>query len=435
MNSGDLSRVTLVYEEELQVQVHKVILAATSPAAGMEEAASMPAVIVESLLLSAAHYWSTRETMEQQVELVERHFRQDEMYHALSELKTVKPDMPALVKRQQTVGKTATRSQAEDVVKALKELGDKDNLPRFMVQSDDLHRILPLLGAVSVGDERGVGARLEALEVTQRRNMEEMKMMVNEAVRAMKMPMQQVYVPQQASVPDVTVTRPNYATVTAGAGGSSQNMSFLQRPSRGEGGGRARGRQDRTPSLKRVREGEEENQWREVTRRKPNRPKPKTAGGTAVLADFSDLSGPAEFWIGNTHPSTTKEKVTLALTRCAENLKIEQFSVEDVHCLTKDENPRTKTWKVTVPARLKDTMENPAMYLAGWSHRVFSFRPRRAPAGAASEGGVGPQEGVAASAEGAGLLERVAASAGGAGSQMGATATTGGAGPALTVNP
>ena len=110
----------------------------------------MPAVIVESLLLSAAHYWSTRETMEQQVELVERHFRQDEMYHALSELKTVKPDMPALVKRQQTVGKTATRSQAEDVVKALEELGDKDNLPRFMVQSDDLHRILPLLGAVSV---------------------------------------------------------------------------------------------------------------------------------------------------------------------------------------------------------------------------------------------------------------------------------------------
>ena len=46
------------------------------------------------------------------------------------------------------------RSQAEDVV----------------------HRILPLLGAVSVADERGVGAQLEALEVTQLRNMEEMKL-------------------------------------------------------------------------------------------------------------------------------------------------------------------------------------------------------------------------------------------------------------------
>ena len=31
MNSSDLSCVTLVYEEEQQVEAHKVILAATSP--------------------------------------------------------------------------------------------------------------------------------------------------------------------------------------------------------------------------------------------------------------------------------------------------------------------------------------------------------------------------------------------------------------------
>ena len=388
VNSGDLSRVTLVYEDELQAQVHKVLLAAMSPAAGMEEQATPPAVIVESLLLSAAHYWSTRETMERQVELLERHFRQDEMYHALSELKIVKPEMPALVKRQQAVGKTATRVQAEDVVKTLKDLGDKDNLPRFTVQSDDLHRILPLLGAVSVADERGVGARLEALEATQKRNMEDMKRLVNDAVKAFKMPV------HEAAVPEVTVTRPNYATVTA-AGENPRNFSFLQRPSRGERG--SQGRQERTPSLKRVREGEAEGQWREVTGRRANKAKPKTAGGTAVLADFSDLSGPAEFWIGNTHPSTTKEKVKLALTRCSEELKIENFSVEDVHCLTKDDNPRTKTWKVTVPARLKETMENPAMYLAGWSHRVFSFRPRRSPVA-----GEAPQQAVASTGGGAG---------------------------------
>ena len=31
VNSSDFSRVTLVYEEEQQVEAHKVILAATSP--------------------------------------------------------------------------------------------------------------------------------------------------------------------------------------------------------------------------------------------------------------------------------------------------------------------------------------------------------------------------------------------------------------------
>ena len=60
----------------------------------------------------------------------------------------------------------------------MKQLSDQDNLPRFTIQSDDLRRVAPLLGAVSVGDERGVAARLEALEFSHRKGMEEMKMMV-----------------------------------------------------------------------------------------------------------------------------------------------------------------------------------------------------------------------------------------------------------------
>ena len=70
----------------------------------------------------------------------------------------------ALMKLEESVGlprhkdrrtgadRTATRAQAEDVATAIKTLGDVANLPRFTIQSDDLHRIAPLLGAVSVGD-------------------------------------------------------------------------------------------------------------------------------------------------------------------------------------------------------------------------------------------------------------------------------------------
>ena len=54
---------------------------------------------------------------------------------------------------------------------------------------------------------------------------------------------------------------------------------------------------------------------------------------------------------------------------------MENFLVDDVYCLTKDDNPRSKSWKITVPARLKETMMNPAMYYKGWSHRVFTHRP------------------------------------------------------------
>ena len=95
----------------------------------------------------------------------------------------------------------------------------------------------------------------------------------------------------------------------------------------------------------------------------------------ADLPGLGELTGPVHYWIGNTHPSTNIEMVEKVLTKCAESLEVENFGIEDVLCLTKDDNPRSRSWRVTVPARLKEAMENPAMYARGWSHRVFNFRP------------------------------------------------------------
>ena len=105
--------------------------------------------VTESLLLSVSHFWSVRETANRQVEMIERHFRQDEMLAALRELATL-VGLPAPKQRQSGASRAATWAQAEDVVAAIKQLGDEDKLPRFQVQSDDLPRVLPLLGAVSV---------------------------------------------------------------------------------------------------------------------------------------------------------------------------------------------------------------------------------------------------------------------------------------------
>ena len=65
------------------------------------------------------------------------------------------------------------------------------------------------------------------------------------------------------------------------------------------------------------------------------------------------------------------------LEKCAQSLSIDSFSVENVHGLTKEDNPRTRSWKVTVPARFKEVMSDPAMYPKGWSHRAFHQGPRR----------------------------------------------------------
>lgn len=64
----------------------------------------------------------------------------------------------------------------------MKQLGDQAKLPWFLMQSDNLPHVYPLLRAVSVGVQNGMSSQLEALETAQRQNMEEVrKMMVDTA--------------------------------------------------------------------------------------------------------------------------------------------------------------------------------------------------------------------------------------------------------------
>ena len=77
------------------------------------------------------------------------------------------------------------------------------------------------------------------------------------------------------------------------------------------------------------------------------------------------------------------------MTKCAENLGVDNFKVIEIKCLTKQDNPRSKTWKVSVPTRLKDIMMDPSMYYNGWTHRVFTFRPDPRRNATSLGGGVG----------------------------------------------
>ena len=329
---------------------------------------------LESLLLSVAHFWSLRETANRQVDLLERHFRQDEMLAALRELNEL-VGLPAPKKRNPGGVRTATKAQAEDVVAVIKKLGDAEKLPRFNVQSDDLPRVLPLLGAVSVGDEQGVSARLEALETAQRTGMDEMRRLVASIARSSA---------QTKTVPDIVVTNPTFADVV-GAPQAHQTNQFLPRQGRQDGGllpgarPGAKARPDRSTSNKRRREGEGEGEWQEVHNNRGRKPRPraKVVEGTAVLAEFDDLAGPEQFWIGNTRPTTDSEKVKEVLKKCADNLSVKDFKVDNVHSLTKEQDPWSRSWKVSVPAQFKELMSNPAMYPRGWSHRPFTQGPRR----------------------------------------------------------
>ena len=385
-------------------------------------------MVVESLLLSVAHHWSRRETLARQFELLERHFSQDQMLSALWKLHELsliaKPS-----KRSGGAAKSATRGQAEDVANAIGFLGDNNKLPRFVVQSEDLPRVLPLLGALSVGDERSVAARLEALEGSQRQNMMEMRrMMANSGSALSSMnanPASQMLNPGIIVSPpsfgspsgvDGGVaahqlqSKPSYASRAsrgAGAGGGRAEgqippqQDFLHRPTRADQNGRAanaRGRVERSSSSKRRRLSQEEDStepWRSQGRPRKVKARPKVNTGSANMVGLEDLAGPAEFWVGNTRADTSEDKVGEVLKQAADNIKITDFKVEEVICLTKEALPRTRSWKVTVPARLRDHMLNPEMYPAGWTFRAFTTWQKRPAEEGAKKASVAPATGGA----------------------------------------
>ena len=93
--------------------------------------------------------------------------------------------------------------------------------------------------------------------------------------------------------------------------------------------------------------------------------------------EFSELAGPVTFWVGKCRPELSEDRIKDIITKCAESCGVDNFVVEDVKCLTKDPNPWTRSFKVSVPARLEAAMLNPKMYPGTWEARPFTKWPSR----------------------------------------------------------
>ena len=83
-----------------------------------------PPLVLESLLLSVAYYWSRKETADRVVELLERSFRQDEMFAAQKELAEMmkRPTPPKGQGSSGSLARSATKAQAQDVIDTLVQL-------------------------------------------------------------------------------------------------------------------------------------------------------------------------------------------------------------------------------------------------------------------------------------------------------------------------
>ena len=423
---------------------------------------------IECLLLAVAHHWSGRETAERQTELLDRFFDQEQMKTALSKLEAATGKVK-LTNRQNGASKTATRAQAEDVVAALKTLGDADLLPRLTVQSDDLQRIAPLLNAVSIGDERGVAARLEALEIAMQTNQAEMMRYVT-ATRHFQAPVQPPLppAPVRPHVAQGQSQDQSYANAVvagggrkgrivqgqeprsagshdsqrppgqAGAGGQTPPTFLEPRPPRqrrkvSQGGGVVR-----SASTKRQRNGSE-GEWQEVPPPrgvKKRQERGPTLTGTANWGSAVDLQCGVEIYLGSTSHKSTKELIQKWFYEVAARNNVDDFRIDDIVTLNKTPNPPTRSWKVRVPKRFEKWMLDPNFHQATWSFRKFephgskrgvqttgheATSPRRAPRSPPKT--VEPEATTEESMSGSSSLERMETTSEGATTATGESAT------------
>jgi hypothetical protein len=117
-------------------------------------------------------------------------------------------------------------------------------------------------------------------------------------------------------------------------------------------------------------------------------------------------AGPVEIYISNTANTSDEESIKKVLETTASKIEdTEGFTVIKAELLTKDINPRTKCWKVSVPYKFRELMENDELYPAGWRYRKFfaSRNFRKLPEGGRRQGS---QQAVTGGARGQGQEAR-----------------------------
>ena len=125
----------------------------------------------------------------------------------------------------------------------------------------------------------------------------------------------------------------------------------------------------RSPQVKRSHEGDDAD---EDGYRRQGRPRhlkrPAAAGASKVVVeDVGDLHPSLQYYIGNTPGKASGDVIKKVLERCA----IPLLQGEEGPLVIESVEPRTRCWRIVVPYKFKDLMENSMLYPEGWRYREF----------------------------------------------------------------
>ena len=345
---------------------------------------------ISSTVLGVTAWWIGSHTNPVTVrDLIARWFKYEDIFSAWAKLR----EACQLAAGQPVTAQTKQRSEVkltEELAEEVSEV-EKNGAVTLLIPSNELGLVRSLLDS-NVGDERPVATRLESLEGMVRGVVDRLsRMEANQKVAAR--------VPQPVNAGSQPVVGPQLVQVEQQQQQSFAGVVASGIPKQLQQLLGATNRTTRPRSVKRSVTGEvrdstgysadvAEEVFTEVQNKKKK--KKEVSTGTATPGSIPGVSVPLQpsyqHFVGNTPGSLDRDSLEVVLKELAlpvlEDMGVAgPLEIEQCNLLTKEENTRTRVWRVVVPHKYKAILQDDRMYPSGWHHREFEgiYRPPLSP--------------------------------------------------------
>ena len=325
-------------------------------------------------------------------ELVVCHFKHEDIFAAWAKLR----EACQLAAGQPVQVPTKHRSEAKLAEELVKEVfdSDKNGVVSLLIPPAELGLVRMRMES-TLGDERPVAARLESLEDMVGGVVEKLARMETNQDKMAKVVQPVV---QEPAVQQPVAVAAHQHVQGGGqpqsyAGAAASGLSFVPNPLQhllAPPGGRYR-----RNSVKRSISGvprdssgniddKSEEVFTEVTNKK--RKKKEVSTGTATLQSIPGVNIPLQasyqHFVGNTPGTMGEDTLKVVFKELAVQIMEEKglegsLEIEECNLLTREQNTRTRVWRIVVPYKYKEVMQDDRLYPTGWHHREFEghYRP------------------------------------------------------------
>ena len=330
-------------------------------------------------VIATAMFWMSRYTHKQVQELIERSFSQDEILEGMVNLSNLL-NLPQPMKHRDTERRPGAEAQSQSLYALLDELDAQGKIPNLVVPFGKLNLLARAFSNSSPLDTNVdcLGAKLKCIESKIAKLDDKLNRI---SIGPKPAPTINVH---QAEIMEQPTAQPSFSNTVINGGNRGRTEGGR---SRGSGSNR-QSQVDRSPSTKRTsteRDTDKEGFIRVERKKKNNLARTGTSNVSlsSILPD--GVGGKIQYWIGNTTPTLDTESLKEALVVCADNLndgslpKMETKDMEIIELTpTNIENPHSRSWRITVPAKFKNIFDKDNLYPAPWRHRKF-YQPRSKP--------------------------------------------------------